>query len=77
MSMKWRAMGLADTARHVIGCHLTQETRFEMCVDDVADNTCQALLHGVHIAAPLGVDRMAGRVLRKSTFSTNLACTSV
>jgi hypothetical protein len=24
--MTWRALGLADIARHVIGCHSTQET---------------------------------------------------
>jgi len=29
VSMTWRAKGLADTARHVIGCHLTQETRVQ------------------------------------------------
>jgi hypothetical protein len=27
VSMTWRAMGLAHTANHVIGCRLTQETK--------------------------------------------------
>ena len=30
--------GLADTVRHVIGCHLTEETKFQMRVDDAAGN---------------------------------------
>jgi hypothetical protein len=33
---KWRAMGLADIAHHVIGCNLTQETRVVNALDDVA-----------------------------------------
>jgi hypothetical protein len=36
VSMTWRAMGLADIARHVIGCHFTQEMRIQMRVNDVA-----------------------------------------
>ena len=27
--MTWRAMGLADTFRHVIGCHITQQLRLQ------------------------------------------------
>jgi hypothetical protein len=30
--------GLADIARHVIGCQTTQETRVQDAVDDVASN---------------------------------------
>jgi len=29
VSMTWRILGLADITRHVIGCHLTQETRVQ------------------------------------------------
>ena len=36
MSTSWRAPGLADIARHVIGCRLTQDTWIlKMRVDDV------------------------------------------
>jgi len=49
--MTWRAMGLADIARHVIrchlaqemravGCHLTEEARVQNALDDVAGNIC-------------------------------------
>ena len=35
----WQAMGLEDIARHVIGCHSSQETRVErLRVDDMACN---------------------------------------
>ena len=34
--MTWRAMGLAHVARHVIGCHVTQEARVKHAPDDVA-----------------------------------------
>jgi len=44
----WRAKGLADIARHVIGCHSTQETRVIICFDNVASIVCQALVLGVH-----------------------------
>ena len=40
-------MGLADVARHVIGCHSSQETRVRLHVDDVASNICQAVAGGV------------------------------
>jgi len=35
--MTWRAMGLADIAitRHVVGCHLTHQTRCEKRVDGI------------------------------------------
>jgi hypothetical protein len=36
--MTWRAIGLAHIARHVIGCRLTQETRAQRALDDVASN---------------------------------------
>jgi hypothetical protein len=29
MTMTWQAMGLSDIARHVKGCHLTQQTRVQ------------------------------------------------
>ena len=41
--MTWRAMGQADTARHVVGCRSTQDTRVQHALDDVAGNICQAL----------------------------------
>jgi hypothetical protein len=38
-AMTWRVMGLADTARHVIGCLSAQEARgVDMRVDDVVGN---------------------------------------
>jgi len=46
MSEPWWAKGPADNARHVIGCHLTQETRVSAVEDDVAGITCQAMHHG-------------------------------
>ena len=36
------AMGLADIARHVMGFHLTSETRDQNALDDEAGNICQA-----------------------------------
>jgi len=44
MSMTWRAMGPADSARHVIGCH--QDTRVHTRVDGVVGNiyACQTKL---------------------------------
>jgi len=36
--MTWPAVGLADIARHVIGCHLTQEMWFQMRVDVAVSN---------------------------------------
>jgi len=39
----WRAMGLADTTHHVIGCNLYQETGFRNGSDDVAGTVCRAL----------------------------------
>jgi len=41
---KMRVECLADIALHVPGCRLTQETRVEMPVEDVAGNICRALL---------------------------------
>ena len=42
MSMTWRPMGLADIARHGVGCQLTQATRVETALDDAAGNMWQA-----------------------------------
>jgi hypothetical protein len=39
-SMRWRAVGLADIAHHVIGCHLSQETMIQIASDVVASNIC-------------------------------------
>ena len=42
----WRAVGLADIARRVIRCHVTQKRGFKTsddAVDDAASNICQAL----------------------------------
>jgi len=36
--------GLPDIARHVTGCHLTQEARFKMRVDEVRGNVYQISL---------------------------------
>jgi hypothetical protein len=47
--------GLADIARHVIGCHLTQETRIQNVLDDVASETCQALGNGTSIMITISV----------------------
>jgi len=44
--MTWRAMGLVDIVRNVVGCHLTQERRVPNALDDVAGNLCQALAQG-------------------------------
>jgi len=41
MQMTWRAMGLENIARHIIGCQSPQRG-FKMRVDDVAGNVCQA-----------------------------------
>jgi len=38
--MTWRAMGLADIACHVIGYRLTQDTREQNALDDVAGTCC-------------------------------------
>jgi hypothetical protein len=46
MSVTRRALGLADIARHVIGCHVTRETRVQGALDDMASNLCQALIPG-------------------------------
>ena len=35
-----------DSARHVIGCHVTPETRVQNAFDDVASTIHQALGHG-------------------------------
>ena len=37
------SQGLADIARHVIGCRSTQETRVQSVLDDVASSNSQAL----------------------------------
>ena len=39
----WRARGLADSARHVIGYHSTEQTRAQNPLDDVAGNICLTL----------------------------------
>jgi hypothetical protein len=49
--MMWRAIshtGSADSsiARHVIGCHLSQETRILGALDDVVSDGWQALSGG-------------------------------
>jgi len=36
-----------DIDRHVIGCHLTQETRAQNPLDDVVGNICQAIYDGL------------------------------
>jgi hypothetical protein len=38
--MTWRAVGLADIARHVIDRHITQETRVQSVMDCVAYSNC-------------------------------------
>ena len=47
MAMTWRATGLEDIARHVIGCQLNSRTEDSkrLCVDDVLGNVnvCQAV----------------------------------
>jgi len=42
--MTGRAMSLVDIARHVIGCHSTQETRVHSALNDVAGKLWQALI---------------------------------
>ena len=44
----WRALStsLMDSARHVIGCHLTRETRVPHPFDDVASTIHQSLAGG-------------------------------
>ena len=42
------AEGLQDTARHVIGCHLTEETRVQEALDDVA-----SLVPGIYCSPSL------------------------
>ena len=42
-------MGLADIARHVIGCHLPQDTRAQSALDDEASNILQALNYGCQL----------------------------
>jgi hypothetical protein len=44
--MTWRPMDLADNARHVVGCHVTHESRVQNVLDDEASNICQALIFG-------------------------------
>jgi len=39
--MTWRAVGLTDVARRVIGCHLAREMRVQSALDDVASDTRQ------------------------------------
>jgi len=44
--MTWRAMDLADVGRHVIGCHLTQETTVLNSLYDLpATSSTHILLH--------------------------------
>jgi len=40
LSGEW---GLADVARHVMGCCLNQETRVQSALDDVASNSSHAM----------------------------------
>jgi len=46
VSMTRRAMRLVDIARHVIGCHLTQEIRVHSSCVDVASNIHPSLAAG-------------------------------
>ena len=43
----WRVLRLMDSARHVVGCHLTQQTRVQNGFDDVASTIHQSLGAGV------------------------------
>ena len=47
--MTWRTMGVVNIARHVIGCHLTQETWIKSALDDVAGNIRQARPYDCHV----------------------------
>jgi hypothetical protein len=55
-----QAMCLADTARHVIGCRLTQETRFQNACNDMASDVYPALAVGNRSAAYLALGRKVG-----------------
>jgi len=46
-------MSLADNARSVIGCYLTQEARVRDALVDVAVDICQARVMGTFAAHPL------------------------
>jgi hypothetical protein len=50
--MAWRAIGLADTAPHVTGFHVTYEMRVQSALDYVASNICKALALGACVRAP-------------------------
>ena len=56
-------MGLADTARHVIGCRLTQEARVQNASNDMASDVCPALAVGNRSAAYLALGRKVGLTL--------------
>jgi hypothetical protein len=43
--------GLADVARHLMGCTVTKESKVLLAVDDVASNIRQALERGGHSRA--------------------------
>ena len=43
---------LTYMARHVIGCHLTQATKVQNALDDVASDICQALAAGTFTPCP-------------------------
>ena len=58
------AQGLLDSARHVIGCQLNQETRVQNAFDDMASTFPQSLGVGVRDAAqePHGAHLLVPRV---------------
>ena len=77
-------VGLADVARHVTGCHLTQERKVQGAWHDVAGIICQALHRGDARGTPsagephgggpaqCGGDRGQGRGLHSFTSQLNL-----
>ena len=58
------SQGLADIARHVMGCRLSRETRVANALGDVASNIYQALPHLGELRAR--AQGLAGGSLRTS-----------
>jgi len=56
VSMTRRARGLADSARHVKGCHVTPETRVENACHDVAST-----IHPFDVASTVHQSLVVGR----------------
>jgi len=59
--MTWRALSIRmplNSARHVIECHLTHETRNQDSCDDVASTVHQSLPNGIEVD---GIGPMANR----------------